>query len=400
MDRTVLATLTVAAVTLVLTSTATGSSHTAEVPEYVDLPDRVLEEEPSYGPSDAALTIVIYLDLGCPWCAELAGVNTFPAWSIDAGAPLQSIRDEYTRGGDVQLILKDYPPQEQTDPAHRAQRAATCVLEQGEELYWTYIHDLYDQRDRWLPEPGRTIGPLLMEIAAGAGANRYAFWPCYELSNGTEIDGDREEIEQILGPIGTPMILIGNQTTGFVPIQGSLPYGKLQDIIEAGLDSQQDLRSAFEQARAEAQSDIHASIELDAGWNLLSTPRTTAITAVLDDCSIRQHGGGIAWTYHDKSWHRAGQQLERQRAYYIDAREACTLTVGNTDRDYDGPEVTAGWTMISGNSPIEQREGSCEFLPYGGKRLWRYKDGGWTHPDRLTPDTGYFVYIKDRCTLG
>jgi protein-disulfide isomerase len=397
MDRTVLATLMLMAVILLLAGTATGSSHT---PEYIDLQPSIVEDEPSYGPANASLTIVVYLDLGCPWCAELAGSNAAPAFDIDADDPLASVREDYTSTGEVHLVLKDYPPQERTDPAHRAHRAANCVLEQGDELYWTYLLELYEQRERWLAQPGRTIGPLLMDIAAGTGASRYAFWPCYQVSNGTEIDTDREEIEQLLGPIGTPTILIGNRTTGFLRIQGSLPYNEFQDVIEAGLGSDQNLLSAYEQARAGARSDLHASIKLDQGWNLLSTPRTTAITTVLGDCSIRQHDGGIAWTYHDDGWHRAGQQLARQRGYYIYAEQACNLTVGNTDRDYEGPEVTAGWTMISGSGPIESREGTCEFLPYDGERVWRYEDGDWTHPDRLEPQQGYFVYVKDRCTLG
>lgn len=101
---------------------------------------------PSQGPADAPLTIVEFLDYGCPFCRQ-----TFE--------PIRELAIE--RAGSVRLIIRDFPLEDIHPGTTKASMAARCAQEQGN--FWAY-HDklfLLDQRsftDEDLTKVAREVG--------------------------------------------------------------------------------------------------------------------------------------------------------------------------------------------------------------------------------------------------
>lgn len=86
---------------------------------------------PSQGPADAALTIVEFIDYGCPYCRA-------------AFEPVRELAVE--RAGQVRLVIRDFPLDDLHPGATKAAIGARCAQEQGK--FWSY-HDklfLLDQR--------------------------------------------------------------------------------------------------------------------------------------------------------------------------------------------------------------------------------------------------------------
>jgi protein-disulfide isomerase len=101
---------------------------------------------PSQGPADAPLTIVEFLDYGCPFCRQ-------------AFEPVRELTVE--RAGSVRLVVRDFPLEDLHPGVTKAAMAARCAQEQGN--FWAY-HDklfLLDQRsftDEDLTQIAREIG--------------------------------------------------------------------------------------------------------------------------------------------------------------------------------------------------------------------------------------------------
>lgn len=86
---------------------------------------------PSQGPSDAPLTIVEFLDYGCPYCR----------------AAFEPVRELATsRPGQIRLIIRDFPLDDLHPGASKAAMGARCAQEQGK--FWAYHDKLFlaDQR--------------------------------------------------------------------------------------------------------------------------------------------------------------------------------------------------------------------------------------------------------------
>jgi protein-disulfide isomerase len=96
-----------------------------------DLAALVDPKAPSQGPADAPLTIVEFLDYGCPYCR----------------AAFEPVRElTVGRAGKIRLVIRDFPLDDLHPGATKAAIGARCAQEQGK--FWAY-HDklfLLDQR--------------------------------------------------------------------------------------------------------------------------------------------------------------------------------------------------------------------------------------------------------------
>jgi protein-disulfide isomerase len=85
----------------------------------------------TYGPADAAVTVIEYSDFQCPFCAEYAGWMT-------------QLREKY--GDRVQFVFRNYPLAKHEWAQFAAQVAYAASL-QGK--FWE-MHDLlYERQDEW-----------------------------------------------------------------------------------------------------------------------------------------------------------------------------------------------------------------------------------------------------------
>lgn len=92
------------------------------------------DQDPSIGPEDAALTVVMFEDFECPFCARL-----FP----DMKLAIQKYSDR------VRFVYRDFPLSDIHPNAQLAAEAGQCAHEQGK--FWEY-HDMLFQNQLRLSE--------------------------------------------------------------------------------------------------------------------------------------------------------------------------------------------------------------------------------------------------------
>lgn len=115
-------------------ASTTGST----ISEYIPLE---IGNSPVIGEANAPITIYIFSDFSCPYCAAASGANIDmvsamqqrdPTWT----APMPGIIKDYVETGKVKIVWKYFPGHGTGKPA---QRVGWALNEQG--LFWEY-HDL------------------------------------------------------------------------------------------------------------------------------------------------------------------------------------------------------------------------------------------------------------------
>lgn len=165
---------------------------------------------PELGSRSARLTIVAFIDYGCPFCAENA----------------HTMRRVMTDFDDrVHLLIRDYPVTNPTGGSRKVALASNCVLEQGQEKYWRF-HDLV------FADQSKTSDEVLREFASVANVNTAAYEACmgeqrYDLKIDNDIDvGKRAGVE------GTPTMFFNG-----AKVQGAMKEDVLVRLIEGYLEA-------------------------------------------------------------------------------------------------------------------------------------------------------------------
>jgi protein-disulfide isomerase len=175
----------------------------------------VSSDDPQLGPRDAPVTIVVFSDFECPFCAR-------------AEPALRQAREEY--GDRIRIVWKDLPLpfHQKAMPAAIAARVAFLSL--GAEAFWK-VHDQIFDLQRELS------ASLVQRLALDAGVSRAAL---------TELDAEarkavREgaELAERLGIQGTPNFLVDGE-----PLEGAVPIEELRKVIDAHLAQAATLRAA------------------------------------------------------------------------------------------------------------------------------------------------------------
>jgi protein-disulfide isomerase len=162
---------------------------------------------PTRGPKDAPITLVLFSDFQCPYCARLEKT-------------LARLGEEY--GGRLRLVWKDAPNLEFHKEAMLAHEAGRAAGEQGR--FWE-MHDRIFRRPYLLGRP--TLETYARELGLDMERFRAA------LDSGKYQEAIREEFAygvSLAGPSGTPTLFINGRL-----IPGAYPYGVLRQIIEEEL---------------------------------------------------------------------------------------------------------------------------------------------------------------------
>lgn len=176
----------------------------------------ILPDDPVKGPRDAWVTLVIFSDFQCPFCARATS-------TID-----QIVRDY---GGDVRVVFKDYPLpfHPRARPAAKAARAVYDLG--GSEAFWRF-HDLVfknqqhlddDQLEEWAVEAGVDARAYAARLADPAVEARVA---------------QNEAAMNALGGGGTPQFYINGAL-----LTGAQPLEKFKAAIDEERDRARDIAS-------------------------------------------------------------------------------------------------------------------------------------------------------------
>ncbi len=185
-------------------STQTGStpSGVLVVPrDQVETPD-----DPTIGPTTAAVTIVEFGDFECPFCRKSV-------------APLKSMLERY--GEKIRFIYRDFPNSSIHNGALPAALAANCANDQGK--FWQYHDLLYANQELFSTQPWEQIAEQLR-------LDMTRFSSCMEQkTHQAEVEEDYREGVRF-GVTGTPTWFING-----VRIEGALDAETFATIIDFGL---------------------------------------------------------------------------------------------------------------------------------------------------------------------
>lgn len=160
--------------------------------------------DPSTGPVDAKITIVEFVDFGCPYSQEVAPI-------------VRAITKQYS--ADTRLVVRNLPLDDLHPGAMIAAEAGGCAQEQGK--FWEYYDGVYAMKDALSVES-------LTSLADRIGLDTKAFGRCldsgyYDKSIATDVAD-----ATALGVTGTPTFFFNGQK-----VEGSIPFTIFNQILNA-----------------------------------------------------------------------------------------------------------------------------------------------------------------------
>jgi len=164
-----------------------------------------VDDDPTYGPDDAAVVIVEFSDFNCPYCGRFAN-ETLPL-----------LRDNY--GDYVRFAYRDFPVL--GDSSLQAAIAAECAGDQG--AFWEF-HDLL------FANQGGFNQELFLSFAEQLTLNVSEFTACQNDETTREEVLADYAVAQRLGATGTPTFFING-----VRVIGAQPYEVFATIIDEEL---------------------------------------------------------------------------------------------------------------------------------------------------------------------
>ncbi len=167
------------------------------------------DDDPSLGPLSAPVTIIVFSDYQCPFCARVEPT-------------LKQVMDTYKE--EVRLVFRDFPLGFH-QYAQLAAEASECADEQGK--FWEYHDLLFAKQSEWSP-----VGiNKFKEYALDLGLDASQFNACLE--SGKYADEVKKDLEegQAAGVTGTPAFFVNG-----VLVSGAQPFSTFQQIIEQELN--------------------------------------------------------------------------------------------------------------------------------------------------------------------
>jgi protein-disulfide isomerase len=182
-------------------------------PFQINLDKLVLDNQPSFGPSNAPVTIVEFGDLECPSCK--------------AEAPLLRGIVPTAYPDKVRVVFKDFPLESIHPWARAASDAARCVFRQNPQAFWKIYDWFYNTQEQITPE---NLTSNVLEWAGKNGVDATQLGRCID-TKATDSEVARNLTEaHALNLKGTPTLFVNGRKVGGVE------WSTLQQIIEAELN--------------------------------------------------------------------------------------------------------------------------------------------------------------------
>jgi protein-disulfide isomerase len=184
-------------------------------PFQINLDKLFTDNQPSFGPASAPVTIVEFGDFECPSCRAEAPI-------------LRQILPTF-QPGKVRVVFKDYPLESIHPWARAGAEVGRCVYRQNAQAFWKVYDWFYDTQDSITPD---NLTEKVLAWAGKNGIDSVQLGRCI-----TAKAGDAEVARNIaeghsLNVTGTPSLFINGRKVSGVDWMG------LQQIIQAELDRQ------------------------------------------------------------------------------------------------------------------------------------------------------------------
>ncbi|MEK7649686.1 MAG: thioredoxin domain-containing protein [Patescibacteria group bacterium] len=171
------------------------------------------------GNPDAAVKIVEYSDLECPFC------KTFHKTMLQ-------VMDEYGNDGRVAWVYRHLPLDQIHPKARKEAEASECAAKLGgNDAFWQYIDKIFEIT----PANNGLDHALLPQIAQDLGLDRAAFEACLSGGEFAQKISDQMQDAAAAGAQGTPYSVIITKDGKTIPINGALPYPSVKAMIDQAL---------------------------------------------------------------------------------------------------------------------------------------------------------------------
>ena len=179
-----------------------------------------MNDAPSLGDANAAVTLVEYSDFECPVCRNLHDV-------------LRGMLPNYA--GKVRLVFKDFPIEQLHPWARTAAIAGRCAYQQDPKAFWKMYDFIYDNQEIISAANAWT---KMMDYAGQSGLDAEAFKGCMASPEaGAAVNASRANGQQ-LDVNSTPTIFVNGRR-----IVGADPH-LLEQYINYELAQQKSVKSA------------------------------------------------------------------------------------------------------------------------------------------------------------
>lgn len=186
---------------------AQGFGQSSEDKTRYDIP--IHDDDPTWGPEDAAITIIEFSDFECPYCRR----HFFTV--------IPQLRAAYP--DQIRYVFKDFPLTSLHPDAVSAAEAAHCAREQ--DAFWEFHDLLFEMRLELGAE-------AYMEYAADLELDMDTFSQCVQERRYADIVRADHDVATGLGLRSTPTFFING-----LAVIGALPFEEFERIINAELDN-------------------------------------------------------------------------------------------------------------------------------------------------------------------
>lgn len=174
-----------------------------------DSPVPVSSRDPMWGNRDALVTVVVFSDFQCPFCARV-------------GPTLDQVKSTY--GADkVRIIWKNQPLPFHKDARPTAEAAEMVFTLGGSEAFFRFHDSAFENQSRLTPENFR-------QWAVAAGVDGKAFDQAYAAPGAAQKVDEDQAIAKRVGARGTPSFRING-----LELSGAQPLERFKTVIDAEL---------------------------------------------------------------------------------------------------------------------------------------------------------------------
>lgn len=168
------------------------------------------------GPEAAPVKLLVFSDYMCPACQHFA-LRVEP-----------TIREQYIKNGQVQLVYYDFPLGGAHKYSFLASRAGRCALDQ--DKFWEYHDHLFQQQANWSFERNAPVQKFI-DYARDLGLDVGKFEACLRSDEHTEVVSANRALGLKLGVNATPTIYMNGRMVG----DAWSDAAKMKSLIDAQL---------------------------------------------------------------------------------------------------------------------------------------------------------------------
>lgn len=186
---------------------------------FLDTLHHLPTDGPSFGPSNAKVTVVVFSDFECPYCRQLA----------------KTLRDNipHKYPNDVRVVFKDFPIDSIHKWARAASEAAHCLARQKPEAFWAF-HDWVFEHQQEVNETN--LRDRVLGFAKQQNLDVTQVSSCMTNRATAQEVSQNEQIGAALQISQTPTIFVNGRTIG-----GAVPWQTLDNVIKLELNRPKEI---------------------------------------------------------------------------------------------------------------------------------------------------------------